>query len=402
MQDSHLSESFKKLVAYCESESYKGYDPYDGLNSGVFNATPLKHSSFFRLAWIQLFKLSPINLRPLLLVKKGYNPKGLGLFLSGYCNLYDILKDHPKSGDHETGKAACLSNIRFFADKLIEMQSRGYSGACWGYNFDWQNRIFFQPAGTPTVVATSFVSNALMEAYKKTNDGRYLETALSSSDFVVKDLKRTQKENGFIFSYSPYDQTCVYNASLLGSRLLASCYDHTKNDDLRELSLASLAAVLDRQNPDGSWIYGESSIQGWIDSFHTGFNLECIFETIRYTNEQKYMPSFTRGIAYYLNNFFTADGIPKYYHNNIYPVDIHSPAQLIATLAKTGLLRRNSELATKMMNWTIRNMQDKQGYFYYQVKKGISSKIPYMRWSQAWMFYAFTHYFKSLRNEDLD
>jgi len=40
-------------------------------------------------------------------------------------------------------------------------------------------------------------------------------------------------------------------------------------------------------------------------------------------------------------------------------------------------------------------MQDKNGYFYYQLKKGISSKIPYMRWAQAWMFYALSEYLKN-------
>ena len=50
------------------------------------------------------------------------------------------------------------------------------------------------------------------------------------------------------------------------------------------------------------------------------------------------------------------------------------------------------DLADKVMNWTIANMQDEKGYFYYQLKKGVSSKIPYMRWSNAFMFNAMSHY----------
>ena len=46
----------------------------------------------------------------------------------------------------------------------------------------------------------------------------------------------------------------------------------------------------------------------------------------------------------------------------------------------------------KVLGWTIRHMQDKRGYFYYQLKKGISSKIPYMRWSNAFMFNALSYY----------
>ena len=50
------------------------------------------------------------------------------------------------------------------------------------------------------------------------------------------------------------------------------------------------------------------------------------------------------------------------------------------------------ELANKVLEWAIKNMQDKKGYFYYQLKKVISSKISYMRWSNAFMFNAMSHY----------
>ena len=47
-------------------------------------------------------------------------------------------------------------------------------------------------------------------------------------------------------------------------------------------------------------------------------------------------------------------------------------------------------------------MQSSNGYFYYQLKKIVSSKVPYMRWAQAWMFKSFTEYIKFIEYEDLD
>ena len=41
-------------------------------------------------------------------------------------------------------------------------------------------------------------------------------------------------------------------------------------------------------------------------------------------------------------------------------------------------------------------MQDESGYFYYQITKGIPSKIPYMRWAQAWMMYGMSFYLLAL------
>jgi hypothetical protein len=69
------------------------------------------------------------------------------------------------------------------------------------------------------------------------------------------------------------------------------------------------------------------------------------------------------------------------------------------TLSKLGLFEKNTTLARKVMQWSIENMQDKQGYFYYQRKKTISSRIPYMRWAQAWMFYAMTFYLKEMKDQ---
>ncbi len=57
--------AFKALKTYCEIENYKGWDPYDGLNSKVFQLLPFKHWDLARLTWIQAFKRNPINLRPL-------------------------------------------------------------------------------------------------------------------------------------------------------------------------------------------------------------------------------------------------------------------------------------------------------------------------------------------------
>lgn len=385
----NIIDSFGKLKQYCESENFKGWDPYDGLNSKVFQALGLNKIKFFRLAWIQIFKRNPINLRNILMVPKGYNPKGLGLFLTSYCNLY---KTEPKN--------EYLKTIQFLADKILDLQTPGFSGACWGYDFDWQNRAFFLSKGTPTVVATSFISYALLDAYDVTKDKRYLNTALSSADFILNDLKRTPKKKGFVFSYSPFDETRVYNASLLGSRLLARLYSYQPNGVFLEAARESVEAVANVQRNDGAWIYGEHEVQGWVDSFHTGYNLECISEYQKYSGDDSFQSNIDQGLDYYLKNFFLEDGTPKYYDTKTYPIDIHTSAQLIATLYRLDVLKENQQLIDKVLNWTIVHMQNKDhGYFYYQLKQGISSKIPYMRWAQAWMFYAFSFYYLSQNND---
>ena len=156
--NNNILNSFKQLRSYCEKEHFKGWDPYDGLNSKIFQALPFfKNSALCRLVVIQGFKRCPFNLRRIAMVPKQHNAKGIGLFLSGYCNLYNVVKNNPKL-EKEFGTLKDIEKqINELAELLISMQSKGYSGACWGYNFDWQaRRLFLFPRFTPTVVATNF------------------------------------------------------------------------------------------------------------------------------------------------------------------------------------------------------------------------------------------------------
>ena len=379
-----IKASFDRLKKYCEAEEFMGWDPYDGLTSSIFQSIPvLRNNKYARLIWIQLFKKSPYNLRPLFKVPKNYNAKGLGLFLTGYCNLYKL--DPQKEYSEK---------IEFLGSKILSLQNKDYSGSCWGYYFDWQARAFFQPANTPTVVATSFVSDALINAYEITKNEKFLSAAISSSNFVLNDLNRTYDKDGdFAFSYSPLDQTQVFNASLLGARLISRVYSFTKDKNLKTEAFKAVRFVCKHQQENGSWSYGTLPFHNWIDNFHTGFNLECIYEYGKYTSDQSFTGFLEKGFDYYINTFFCEDGASKYYNNQLFPVDIHSPAQLIVTLNKLGNKEHYKPLADKVLQWTITNMQDQNGFFYYQKRKNGISRIPYMRWAQSWMFYALTNYF---------
>jgi hypothetical protein len=49
---------------------------------------------------------------------------------------------------------------------------------------------------------------------------------------------------------------------------------------------------------------------------------------------------------------------------------------------------RSLDLAETIASWTIRNLRDRQGFFYYQRRRFFTVRTPYMRWTQAWMLYA--------------
>lgn len=395
-----LIDSFIRLKSYCETEDYKGWDPYDGLKSKVANALlPLKHSAILRLCIIQGFKRCPVNLRRIAMVPKEHNAKGIGLFLQGYCNLYKMIEKKGVAFKELGTTDEVLRKIRYLADLLLQMRSDKmfpgkFHGACWGYNFDWQaRRLFLFPAHTPTVVATNFCATALMEAYEVTHDKRYLEVALSAARFIIEDLHRSEYKDGFLFSYSklPGNDT-VFNASILGSRLLSYCYKYTGNETYKQLARKSIVACCAGQEEDGSWRYGMLPVQKWRDSFHTGYNLDGLIAYQENTGDNSFDENIAKGFDYYINHFFLDDGTPKYYDNQTYPIDIHCPGQLFVTLSRLHKFGAFRQTAAKVLQWTIDNMQDPNGYFYYQLKSGKSSKIPYMRWSNAFMFSALSFY----------
>jgi hypothetical protein len=370
-----MTEIFDKLADWVIANDYSGYDPFDGLNSRIFQALPLKHSRFFRLAWIQFFKRSPLNFRKIALVPKGKNPKGLALSVLAWLEIYRLNKSEKAE-----------NQIRYLLDKLTNTAIRNPNSAlAFGYNFDWQGRAFFAPTGTPTVVPTAFAARAFIESYNTFGDENHLKTARSICDFIIHDLKRTHETADEIcFSYSPIDKTRVFNASLLACETLACVGKLTDEIELKNLAVRGANYVVNRQKSDGSWSYGDENYQSWADNFHTAFNLMSLKRIAKACETDNFDDSIRRGYEFWIDNFFENDGFPKYFHNQKFPADCHSSAAAIVCLYEFG----NFELAEKIANWTIKNLWNERGYFIYQQKKFYKISIPYMRWTNSWMLYA--------------
>jgi len=368
----------EEILSYIESADYAGYDPYDALNSPFIGLISSK-SKYLRIAFTQFLRRCPVNLRPLLGVKKGHNPKGIGLFLWGYSKLCALAKE-PRY----------LERVDYLLNMLEQIQSRGYSGNCWGYNFDWQSRTFMRPAWTPTIVNTSFIGHALLDCYELTGRQRALDMAILIKDFILNDLHRTKLDGTFCFSYTPVDTEAVHNANLLGASILARLTRYCDDDRLTQAALASLDYSMRHQRDDGSWFYADTSIQRWIDSFHTGFNLQAIRYILDAGLAPEHRAAYRKGVEYYAENFFLEDGTPKYYHDRIYPIDIHSPAQAICFFCRED--KEYEALTDRIVNWMMQNMYSGRGFFYFRKGRLLTNRIPYMRWSQAWAFHALTEY----------
>lgn len=392
----NLRRTYEELHAWTSARGFTGHDPFDALNSRLFQLTPFKHSRIARLAWTQTLKRSPVNLRTLARVPPERNPKGTALFALAALSRYRTDRDERDARE-----------ARALLDDLSRCEIKNQSGACWGYSFDWQGRAFFAARGTPTIVPTAFAGRAFLEASSVFDDKTLLAKARSVCNFVIKDLPRSfETDTEICFSYTTNDRTQIFNASLLAAETLAATGELTGETALIELAHRAARYVVNRQRADGSWGYGTSDYQSWADNFHTAFVLLSLARINRASRKfNDYLSddlsttieeSINHGCKFWTENFFLPDGCPKYYHDRVYPVDAHASASAIVTLLE---LREHDadahRLAERIAAWTIGNMRDRRGFFYYQKRRGYTVRTPFMRWTQSWMQYALARLIES-------
>jgi hypothetical protein len=59
-------------------------------------------------------------------------------------------------------------------------------------------------------------------------------------------------------------------------------------------------------------------------------------------------------------------------------------------------------IAQKVAAWTIRNMQDRDGHFYYRKYPLIIAKAPMLHWGQATMYKALSLLYATLSSKEIE
>jgi hypothetical protein len=382
-----IVSSLMRLRLWVESKEYSGFEPYDLLNSPFLCERLAKTSPLNWLA-IQIGKHTPTAyLRTLLRVPASTNPKAVGLFLSGYCDL--------ASSGEETTKS--VQNLK---SRLCALRSPGEQFFCWGYDWDYVSlRGSSMRAFSPNAVATVFCAMALLEAGTIFGDREMIGMASSAAEFLVTRLNRpTDTPEHLCFSYTPENNTRIFNSSVLVGSLLARIGVLEKRPEYLKIARRSMRYLVDQQRSDGSWFYGANPKQHWIDGFHTGYNLCALLEYQEATGDNSFDSSLRRGYEFYKKRLITAGGAPKYYVDSLYPVDVHACAQAILVFCNFCKLDESAtHSAQRVVRWTLGHLQSAEGWFYYQKHRFWTNRIPYMRWGQAWMFRALARFCKTIQ-----
>ena len=373
-----IDTSADRVEKWVEKNGYRGYEPFDGLSSFV---RPITLGNVFAERLLQqLVRQCPVNLRPVLGVAKKDSTKGRGYMAWGYLKRYKL-----------TGDKNYLDKAIGCLEWLERNKASGYQKHSWGNHFDFTSRAGRLPAHEPIIVWSSLIGQAFLDAYEISGDKKFLDIARSICGWIL-DLPREHTPRGTCLSYVAYTQSSIHNSNMLGAAMLARTAVITKDKNALEVAKGAMEYSCSRQFPDGSWWYGEGANTHWIDNFHTAYNLDSLKCYIDCTGDQDYKEHLQKGFRYFKKNFFEENGRPKYYHNRAYPIDIQCASQAIDTLALFSDIDSESlELGWKTALWTINNMQDKAGYFYFRQIPGVKAKTPMLHWGQATMYKGLVH-----------
>ncbi len=371
-----VETSLNAVEGWIEKHRYRGYDPSDGLTS-YLRVLSFRNVFLERLLQ-QIGRQSPVNLRPIMGIKPLESAQGRGYTAWGYLERY-------RSSGDDRYKSKALECL----DWLDRNKSPNYDNHSWGYLFDYASRGGRRPGQESTTVWTGLAGQVFLEAYELFAAERHLEVIKSISDWILK-LPRQRTSRGACLSYTAMGQGSIHNSNMIGAAFLAGAARYTREAGALEAAREAMEYSCARQLPEGAWYYAEHDNCRWVDNFHTGYNLDSLKRYARYSGDRTFDENLKRGLDYFRKTFILDDGFPKYYRQRAYPLDIQCASQAIETLVFFS--EDNPAclgLACKVANWTIENMQDKDGHFYYRMYPlHIKAKVPLIHWGQATMYRA--------------
>jgi hypothetical protein len=373
-------------------DDFEGYSKHDALNARWLERIA-GSSRIPRLVAIQSVMRSPIDIRPIVGVRKARNAKGVSLFSRALLSRYRV-----------TGEQRYADEATALLDWLIANPSPAtaasataiaFPGMGWGYPYPWQDVGFFAPRFFPNRVVTSFVGQALLDAYETLHETRFLDAAREVVRFLLEAPKTLFEDADHrCVSYVPDDAIdwIVMDVSVLVGALAARLGALVGEPALITEGGRLVRYVVSKQTVEGAWFYAEPPSASHIthDNYHTGFILDAILNYGIAAGSDEFRTSYERGIEFYERRLFEPDGSARFMSDRHYPIDIHGCAQGVITFS---LLQRHdgtgAAMARKVLDWTIANMWDpKTAWFYYQKRPRYRTRIRELRWCQAWMSWA--------------
>jgi hypothetical protein len=367
-----LESSLARVIRWVQDHDYKAFEPADGNSSVLF---PLTFGRVWPMRVLQQVVLrSPYNIRPLLGIARHESAIGRGYMAWGYLTML-------RGGASPAIRDEAIECLSW----LIANRASGHREFCWGDPYEYATRGGRRPRGAPILIWTALIGQVFLDAFDVIGADQYRRVAESIGRWILA-MPTEHTSTGSCLSYNAYRQSSIHNSNAMGAAFLARLGALTSNQAVISLARSAMTYTCARQQPDGAWWYGEEPKYHWIDNFHTGYNLSALHTYCAALQDASFEPQLARGLEYFQKRFFEPDGCPKYFHDQIYPVDIQCAAQAIDTLVTLSVHDPDAlSLALRVADWTIANLQAPDGHFCYRLLRRCTVTTPMLHWGQGTM-----------------
>ncbi|MBD3843625.1 MAG: hypothetical protein IE909_17455, partial [Campylobacterales bacterium] len=264
------------IEKYLLSDDLSTYDPYDIWKTSI--GIKVKQL-YYRNKYLGLLPAGILTIYDLYLnnsFRIGYKKQEYPIVRAqAALTLLNLYKKEPKP--------IYLENAKKHIDWLIENSSKGYSGACWGLNFNWiysANKIY--DANTPFSTHTPYPLEAFVKYHEITKSEKISTVIKSVYNFLENDLQIMKEDSSkLIISYGAEKDRVVTNANSYVMYMYALLLPFFPNQkDYIESKIKRIYNfIIEVQNNDGSWIYQPYDKSSFIDCFHSAFVIKNIIKT---------------------------------------------------------------------------------------------------------------------------
>jgi hypothetical protein len=320
-----------------------------------------------------------------------------------------------------TSNPAYLERAIHFLDVLEEIRCSQFKEYCWGYPFDWVWRGGVVKQQTPLITTTPYVYEAFLQTLeiaegasdpRPSSDRRPLTSDLCPLNLRdqwtqivesiarhaatdIKDFKTSETASSC--SYTPFGEGGVINAAAYRAFLLTNASRVFSNDDYWRVAERNLNFVLENQNQDGSWYYAVDGVRDFVDHFHTCFIMKALAKIHSLTGHEKCLETLSKGVAYYLENLFAEDGLPKPFSKaprlTVYKRELYDCAECInlCLLLRDRFPQLDKTLET-VIERILKDWIKPDGSFRSRRLHLGWDNVPMHRWGQSQMFRSLAFY----------
>jgi len=257
-----------------------------------------------------------------------YRNKYIGLLPAGIITIYDLYINNNRRKNYTqqeypiTRAQAAITllnmhkqkkNLKYIEyakkhiDWLLDNASSGYSGHCWGMNYDWvYTATDTYDKNIPFSTHTPYPLEALVQYYNITKDETVLEAIKSVFNFLEKDIKvMKETDNILILSYGVEKDRIVTNANSYSMYMYALLLDFLPEKEayIKDKIKRLYNFIVSVQRDDGSWLYSPYDDNTFIDCFHSAIVVKNIIKTGKLTYLEDVNTITTKGYNYIIKNF---------------------------------------------------------------------------------------------------